>query len=187
MVHLQFAIPDDLSFPQAIALAQEILDLPTETDAAMQTAAIIGLLKTSNGARGFFVTFLTGDNPLADHPTDGILKALRSAPTTVADLMTKNLAMSTAMELTHQTNGDTDQAAGSARVKARSRQLIKQLQLPELQTSLQQLLDSTASEGGQYQDFLHRWGYDAMQRQAIHHTVSDILAINDAGSSDVIK
>jgi hypothetical protein len=174
-MELQFHVPADVSFPQAIALAEEILALPTDGDDAVQAQAIAALLQTMNGARGFFVTFLTGESFLADAPTAGILRALRSAPATVADLMTKNLAMSTAMQLTHQANGDTEQAAGSARVQARSRRLIAALQLPALQTELQLLLDSTCHDGGEYQEFLTRWGYDAEQRQAIQQVVAAIL------------
>jgi hypothetical protein len=173
---LQFHIPADVSFPQAIALAEAILALPIAPNDDVQSQAISALLQTANGARGFFVTFLTGESPLADAPTTGIIRALRSAPAMVADLMTKNLAMSTAMELTHQTNGDAAQAAGSARVQARSRRLITALQLPALQIELQQLLDSTTTNTGEYQEFLARWGYDAEQRQAIQQVVTAILA-----------
>ncbi len=173
---LQFHIPADVSFPQAIVLAEEILALPITPNDDIQSQAIAALLQTANGARGFFVTFLTGDYPLADAPSPGVIQALRSAPAMVVDLMTKNLAMSTAMELTHQAKGDADQAAGSARVQARSRTLIAALQLPELQTELQQLLDSTTTNTGEYQEFLARWGYDAEQRQAIQQVVAAILA-----------
>jgi hypothetical protein len=171
-MQLQFDVPADVSFPQAIALAEEILALPAEPDDGMQERAIAALLQTSNGARGFFVTFLTGESPLADTPTAGIIRALQSAPAIVADLMTKNLAMSTAMQLTHQANGDAEQAAGSARVQARSRTLIAALQLPALQTELQQLQASATTNSGEYAEFLARWGYDAEQRQAIQQVVA---------------
>jgi hypothetical protein len=94
---LQFHIPADVSFPQAIALADEILALSIAPNDDLQSQAISALLQTANGARGFFVTFLTGESPLADAPTAGIIRALRSAPAMVADLMTKNLAMPTEM------------------------------------------------------------------------------------------
>jgi hypothetical protein len=80
------------------------------------------------------------------------------------------------MQLTHQANGDRTAAAGSAQVKARTTQLIQHLQLPELQAKLQQLLDSTTHNGGEYQDFLARWGYDAQQRQAIQQAITAVLS-----------
>ncbi|MFM2428951.1 MAG: hypothetical protein RLZZ511_164 [Cyanobacteriota bacterium] len=174
-IDLQFQIPADVSFPEAIGLAQNILALPEDADDAIRAPAIAALVQTENGARGWFVSFLSGDATLADAPTAGTLRAMRSAPTVVADLMTKNLAMSTAMELTHRANGDLEQAAGSARVQARSRHLIAALNLPELQTELQALAATIAANGGQYQDFLDRWGYDDAQRQAIAAAVQAVL------------
>lgn len=171
----QFQIPDDLRFEQAIAIAQTLLKMPTETDDHLRETTITKLLQTNNGARGFFVTFLTSDSPLAETPTLGIINALRSAPDTVTDLMVKNLAMSTAMALTHQANGDIEQAAGSNRVKTRSVKLIQQLQLPQFSAKLQQLLNSCSGKSDEYQDFLNRWGYDAKQRQAIQQVVADVL------------
>jgi hypothetical protein len=174
-IDLQFQIPADVSFPEAIGLAQNILALPDDADDAIRAPAIAALLQTENGARGWFVSFLSGDATLADAPTAGTLQALRSTPAIVADLMTKNLAMSTAMELTHKANGDLEQAAGSAQVQARSRQLIQQLNLPELRTELQALAATIAANQGQYQDFLDRWGYDHDQRQAIAAAINALL------------
>jgi hypothetical protein len=162
---LQFSIPDDVTFPQALGLTQQILALPP--DDPVVEPALTALLKTENGARGFFVTFLSGDSQLVDAPTEGLIRALRTNPPIVADLMTKNLAMSTAMELHHQRQGDAANAHGSAKTKARSGQLIDKLKLPELQQQLQKMLESAMTQGGEYQDFLQRWSYDAEQRQAI--------------------
>jgi hypothetical protein len=171
---VQFTVPSDVSFPQAIGLAQQILALPPEDD--LLEVALTALLQTENGGRGFFVTFLSGDQILADAPPAGLIRALRSAPTVVADLITKNLAMSTAMELHHYRQGDQENAQASARVRQRSRHLIERLQLPELQAHLQQLLDTIINQGGAYQSFLDRWGYDDVQRQAIQATAQSLLA-----------
>ncbi len=171
---LQFTVPSDIKFEQAIGLAQQILALPP--DDPLLEVALTALLQTENGGRGFFVTFLTGPSPLADAPTDGLIRALRSAPTVVADLMTKNLAMSTAMEIHHLRQGDETHAAGSAQVKLRSRHFIQLLQLPELQTNLEQLLDSITHGSGEYQGFLDRWGYDQAQRDAIQAIVQSVIA-----------
>jgi hypothetical protein len=172
---MQFNVPSNISFEQAIGLTEEILSLSSPADELLQPA-IAALLQTSNGARGFFVTFLTGDSPLADVPTPGILTALRSAPEIVASLMVKNLAMSTAMQLHHQRQADPVNAAGSARVQARSRQLIQALALPEIRPELQQLLDSVSTGSGEYQSFLVRWGYDQAQLQAIQTVVATMIS-----------
>jgi hypothetical protein len=168
-----FSIPPEISFEQAIALTEDLLADQSVTEAELESA-IAALVQTANGARGFFVTFLTGDYSLADQPTAAVLQGLRSAPEQVADLLTKNLAMGTAMEITHRRNQTPDLAVGSARVQHRSQQLIQLLQLPALQASLQQLLTSVTSTAGAYQSFLNRWGYDAEQRQAIQQAIATI-------------
>jgi hypothetical protein len=172
---MQFTVPNNVTFEQAIGLAQEMLSLSLPADDDVLEPAIAALLQSANGARGFFVTFLTGDSPLADMPTPGILTALRSAPAIVASLMVKNLAMSTAMQLHHQRHDDPVNAAGSARVQARSQQLIHALAMPLMQTELQQLLDSVSTGSGEYQDFLVRWGYDQAQLQAIQAVIQEII------------
>jgi hypothetical protein len=163
-----------LSFEQAIAQTQQLLSQSVSPEQLQQT--ITELVQTDNGARGFFVTFLTGDFALADRPE--LLCALQSAPTRVADLLTKNLAMATAMELTHFRDGNPEQAAGSAKVQQHTRSLIQALQanLPELQTCLQQLALSLTSPSGEYHAFLERWGYDLEQRAAIQTALETVIA-----------
>jgi hypothetical protein len=165
-----------LSFEEAIALTQGLMAAPPDPD-ALQTA-ITELVQTDNGARGFFVTWLTGESPLADQPPGAVLAALKTAPERVAELLTKNLAMATAMELTHLRQQAPEQAAGSARVQQRTRHLIQLLQaeLPGLTACLQALATSvTSTDAGQYQGFLQRWGYDLEQRQAIQAVLSQVL------------
>lgn len=168
-------IDPQITFEQAIVLAQQLLDAPESPEQLQST--ITELLQTDNGARGFFVTFLTGDSALADHPIPPILNGLQTAPERVADLLTKNLAMATAMEITHLRQAVPDQAAGSARVKQRTQKLIQQLQgeMPALNTCLQELATSlTSLDAGQYQSFLQRWGYDLEQRLAIQTVVEEV-------------
>jgi hypothetical protein len=185
MMNLQFTIPPNLSFEQAIALTQELLAANPSED--ILESAIAALIQTMNGARGFFVTFLTGHSELADSPTVAILKGLRSNPTAIADLMVKNIAMPTAMKLTHDRNGHTDLSANSALTQKRSIHLVQQLALPEithllesLKTATQQSLTETTSKSDQikeYQGFLDRWGYDKEQRIAIIQAIDITLAL----------
>jgi hypothetical protein len=175
MPQLQFQVPEDVSFPQAIGLAQAILNLSPPLEDAVLEQAVGALVKSENGARGWFVTFLSGDSDWADQPADGVVRAMRSSPQLVADLMAKNLVMSTAMILTHRANGDEAQAAGSAQVQARSLKLIELLQLPELQAKLARMLAAAQGQGDDYQAFLERWGYDARQLAAIVQVVQQAL------------
>jgi hypothetical protein len=167
---LSFTVPAEVSFEQASALTQELLARP-EGPADRLEMAIAALVRTTAGARGFFVVFLTGDSPLADAPSAAVLRGLATAPEIVADLLVKNLAMSAAMELSHHRQGHPELAQESAQVQRRTRQLIHQLQLPALEARLQQLQTSLTTPTGAYQDFLERWGYDAPQRSAIQRAL----------------
>jgi hypothetical protein len=56
-----FLAPDDISFEDAIAFTQSLLPQMVETNLSESQIedAIASLVKTQNGARGFFVTYLT--------------------------------------------------------------------------------------------------------------------------------
>ncbi|ABB56551.1 hypothetical protein [Synechococcus elongatus] len=164
-------IPDHPDFGTAIALAQQLLALEP-TDAVIE--AIARLVASRDGARGFFVTYLTSDEPWADQPAPALIAALRSQPTYVEDLMVRNLAMSTAMGLTHERNADPAMAAQSQRVSRRSAEHLRQLQSPSLRQQIQDLQQSLTAEGP-FSDFLDRWGYDAEQRAAIASAIAPLL------------
>jgi hypothetical protein len=169
----EFTVPDALSFEEAIALTQALLDRIESgslSEAGVESA-IAALVRSENGARGFFVTYLSDPRALADHPTPAIVAALKNVPTVISSLLVKNLAMSTAMAISHRRNQNELQAQGSDQVANRSSRLIQALPLPDLQQQAQLLDQSIHTPGGTYQAFLDRWGYDAEQRQAIHQAL----------------
>lgn len=172
-----FAVPMTVTFEQAITLTQSLMDQLADQDLldAELEVAVSQLVQHENGARGFFVSYLTDPRPLADTPSPGLIQALRSAPELVAELLVKNLAMATAMAMTHRRNQNQDMAQGSDRVQQRVIRLIQQVQLPQVQSRLTQMQTSLETDTGPYQDFLNRWGYDAEQRQAITQALSQLL------------
>ncbi|KJH69989.1 hypothetical protein [Aliterella atlantica] len=160
---------EPLTFESAIALSQSLL---LQVDSGKLSEAEIGsqiaeLVKTENGARGFFVTFLTSNSSLADNPTDAVIQALRSSPEEVAELLVKNLAMSTAQELFHHRRQAEEMVHGSQQVQMRTANLIKLVDLDEVKERSQQLIDSATTGEGKYKAFLERWNYDAEQKQLI--------------------
>jgi hypothetical protein len=162
-----------LTFEQAIALTQELLaQMPDIPEPELQ-ATITHLVSTQNGARGFFVTYLTDDRPFADQPSAAVVQALQTSPEIVSELLVKNLAMSASMAIAHRRNGKEEMAQGSERVQRRSENLVQQLQMPEVMEKAAQCQASAASGTGEYQEFLDRWGYDAEQRQKI----ADVMGI----------
>jgi hypothetical protein len=65
-----------ITFEQAIAHTENLLNTDPIDDHELQQA-IADLIATDNGARGFFVTYLTGDWAIADHPPESVIQALR--------------------------------------------------------------------------------------------------------------
>jgi len=167
-----------LTFEAAIAQTQILLEQwqqgsLSELDLG---AAIALLVSTQNGARGFFVTSLTHANPLMDQPPPAVLQALQSSLDIVAELLVKNLAMSSAMAVTHRRNHNEALAQGSDQVQARSTLLIRLLHSPMIVEKVNQLHASIVTGAGDYQAFLTRWGYDAEQLQVIRTALERAIA-----------
>ena len=162
-------VPDGVSFEQAIVLTQSLLEQLEQgklSDAALADT-VSALVSSENGARGFFVTYLSDDRPLADTPVPAVLQALGTVPEVVAPLLVKNLAMSTAMGITHRQNQHEEMALGSDRVRSRTAQLIQMLPSAPLQHHAQALARTIDTGTGDYQRFLERWGYNLEQQHAI--------------------
>jgi hypothetical protein len=171
--NFNFAVPDAITFDQAIDLTHSLLaqiEAGSLPDSAIE-ATLAKLVSSENGARGFFVTYLTDDRPLADQPSPAVVNALKTSAEIVAELLVKNLAMSTAMGLAHRRNHNETMANGSDRVQQRTTQLIQLVQLPQVAEKASQLQQSASTGAGPYQPFLDRWGYDAEQRLAIQQAM----------------
>jgi len=169
---------ESITFEGAIELTQSLLSEieASRLSQAQIEQAVTSLVKTQNGARGFFVTYLTTDEgQVADQPSPGVIEALRSTPEIVAELLVKNLAMSAAMVVYHSRHQSEERAAGSARVQGRSRNLIQILQMPACQTIASQMLASLQSAEGEYEEFFQRWGYDDEQKLAIASAVGEAI------------
>jgi hypothetical protein len=162
-------ILEKLSFEEALEFTQTLLDRHA-TGALSETElqqAVTDLVASENGARGFFVVYLSDPRSQAAAPTNAIITALKTAPDVVAPLLVKNLVMSTAMAITHRRNQKEELATGSERVQGRSLNLIQHLQTAQLTEQAAALAHSLHTGNGTYQAFLTRWGYDAEQQQAM--------------------
>ena len=133
-------------------------------------------VKSENGARGFFVTYLTSDTDEANEPSESVVQALQSSPEIVAELLAKNLAMSAAMTLTHSRQGNEEMARSSERVRDRTTHLIVRVNLASVYDRCQKLLESATTGEGSYKAFLERWGYDTQQRRLICQALNSVIA-----------
>ena len=170
-----FSVPEKIDFEEAIALTQSLLERLEQGREEGIEAAVQKLTRTTPGARGFFVTYLTGDRHLADNPSQAVLRGLKSSPDIVAELLLKNLAMSSAMVVAHRRKSNEAMAKQSELVRERSGKLLQTLQFPSVPGLARELLNSARTGEGRYESFLGRWGYDAAQREAIWQSVELIL------------
>lgn len=170
-------IPEDVTFEDAIALSESLISQMQAGELSQPEAAeaITQLVKTANGARGFFVTYLNGEGTLADNPSPEVIQALESSPDTVAELLVKNLAMSATMAVTHRNNGNEEMAQGSDRVRSRTIRLIEQVELPQVRELAIALRESAVTGEGSYKAFLERWQYDAQQREVIRQVIDQVI------------
>lgn len=158
----------NITFEEAITLTEKFINEIPQLSESEKEAIVSSLVISENGARGFFVTYLTNDNPLVDKKSSGIVTALETSPEIVSELLVKNVAMSTAMKITHNRNNNLEMAEKSARVTQRSLNLISQLSLWQIKEKIELLIKTIEEEKGIYQEFLNRWGYDDEQKQAIY-------------------
>jgi hypothetical protein len=166
------------SFTEAIRISEELLAKLEECDfpSSQTKERIVSLISSLPGARGFFVSYLTGNFACSDEPPLELIEALTESPLPSLDLLVRNLVMSTAMAITHDRNGDAEAAKGSRLVAVRTKRLIGRLSLAELQEKIAQMR-STIQEGqGQYADFLKQWGYDRQQLAAAQEALESALA-----------
>jgi hypothetical protein len=169
-------VPENLRFDRAIELSQTfLLQLKNQTIAAGEITPFVSkLVATENGARGFFVTYFTLDDPICDEPQPEIMAGLAANPEIIADLLVKNLAMSVAQQIYHRRNQDPEMAASSATVTRRTLMSIDRLDSPRIRELAAELHTTIDRGEGSYTSFLERWKYDTEQKEAIAAAVSEI-------------
>jgi len=169
--------PESLSFPQAIATTQALMDQinANQLSEAEIQQRVLSILNSKNGGRGFFVAYLTSEMSLADHPSLGVLAGLKSTEEVSSELLVKNLAMSSAMAVVHSQNNDLESVAGSQKVCRRTCNLIQQLNLKLIKKELQELQNTLKNGRGEYQELLEHWNYNTEQKKAIEETISKYI------------
>jgi hypothetical protein len=170
------SVPANIKFDEAIELTQAFsIQLKKNELASSEIQDFVSaMVQTANGARGFFVTYLTAPDPSFDEPRSEIIAALRANPEIAADLLVKNIAMSTAQQLYHQRRNDPEMMASSATVATRTTKIIQQINLDRIWDLCRELVNTIRTGSGAYSDFLTRWGYDEEQKNSIAQVISQI-------------
>ena len=167
-----------ITFEQAIERTQDLIQKRENgiIEANQLQEEISSLVATENGARGFFVAYLTNNSSFPDQPSEAVLAALKTSPELVSELLVKNVAMSTAMAITHRRQDNESMAQSSDRVQQRSLNLIQHLKQQLAQEKAQRMRNSALTGEGEADiAFFQRWGYDQEQREAIAQQLEKIL------------
>lgn len=155
-----------LSFEEALRASEELLqDLEENPESTELLLRLRSMLSQQASCRAFFVILLTGEFFFSDNPSQSLLEALQES-SEVPELLSKNLVMSTATEITHKRKGDLENAAASASVAKRSGQIIRMMQSKSVRTKLLEMKASIKLGSGVFAEFLRRWQYDQEQLQA---------------------
>lgn len=179
----------EISFQGAIALTGRLLDqmAADQLSAADVEYAVGQLVKTQNGARGFFVGYLTDERFLAVEPSAAVRQAIAAVPSVTVELLVKNLVMAAAMALTHERQGNGTMADSSRRTSAQSANLLRGLLDPQTPTvarsrtvaTLAAMAESVRTGAGEYAEFLEKWGYDEPQRRQMASAIAPLHATDE--------
>ncbi len=131
------------------------------------------LVKSKGGARGFFAFTLSGDCPIIDRLPEPLVIQLRSVGKSIVDLTVRNLAMSSAMALQHERNGNFKQKLCSERISLRCIELLRVLETNSVKERVEKLIKAISGKGEDL-EFLNRWGYDEDQKQAIFDNLNNV-------------
>ena len=162
-----------LSFPQAIQATQSLMDKikHEQLDEKRIEKEVANIVNSKRGGRGFFVSYLTSNLSIADNPSVGIINGLRTSTKVVSELLVKNLAMSSAMAVTHLNNNDLVNFQLSQQVSRRTSNIIQKIQLDLIEKELKKLKHTILTGKGDYTNFLERWNYNCAQKQAIYKAI----------------
>lgn len=183
------------SFRSQVDRAAEILDAVYSNDTDSDGTEVHNLdqfLVSPETIRAFFVAWLSDEWSLDNKPAERIFEILRNKDATsaevLAEILVKNLTMSSAMALRHQQDGKDDLAKGSQTVQNRTGLVMERLGKDKtstistcLQSKSKELLaaiESAKSDNGKdmpFKDFLTRWNYDLKQLDAMEDSLNSVF------------
>lgn len=163
------------SFEGALRASEELLLLLGSAAAGAEPlSSAKELLSTIAGARGFFVSYLTGKSGVAQNPPADLLQVFCSSEI-AKELLVKNLVMSSATAVHHRRNKASEQEAASIMVAELAAQTLKRLPCDDWKQIARSMQSSLQDNGGNYTEFLQRWSYDSEQKTAASAAIKQAL------------
>lgn len=184
-------------FPARMAAApsfEDALDVAPgfcqELQSGGTPSGLTEFMSTSNGARGFFVHYLTDDDYTcadSDNVPAPLMESLDTAPASTIEVMLMNVVMSSATALAHRRAGNDELVTSCERTCKRASILIAAMwpRLPALRTAFGALSEAVESgflveappqraEVDEWVAFLARWKYDEEQTQLVSDALDAI-------------
>ncbi len=145
--------------------------------------AATDLVSSISGARGFFVALLTGEFQFGDEVPESAIRACEARSEITEELLTKNLIMSTCMEVEHGRKGAEENRTGSIRVQRRSIYMINKIKsetlkahLLDAKTAIDSKLSGSVQAENTFSTFFSRWPYDEEQLNAARNVITSLLS-----------
>jgi hypothetical protein len=177
-----------MTFDVAIAKSNHLIEQVGTGELSAEDALpeLLTITQSMNGARGFFVAFLTGDSQLSENPPAQFYQAFKQNKEIVYDLLAKNVVMSSATAHTHLMNNDPAAAEKSMAVARKTLTIIKNLNdsvISDTMKLMSEALEKQINDGDsagdselpQYVPFLRRWRYSKEQLDHVRNVLAQAL------------
>ncbi len=168
---------EETSFEKAINISIVLCNAWENGEVSDEVFAdkVYELFLSREGARAFLAVSLSKDGVLMERLPEALIFQLRAAGEIVIDLTVRNLAMSSAMAISHTRNGNFSQVEGSKRVTARCIDLLRRLEANLVRKYLATFLEAISGKGPEV-NFFERWNYDLEQKKAIALSLKKVSA-----------
>jgi hypothetical protein len=164
-----------VDFRDAIAAANELLAQCDQQQSQLSEQQLRPFLASEEAVRGFFVAFLPGEFRCTNVVPQALVNVLRENP--AADsVIVRNLVMSSATEAAHRRSGDQEKAQGSARVSARTADLIATVDSPSLWHTLADMRHTLLGHTVVFVEFFKRMNYGDDEKLAALSAVDKTLS-----------
>ena len=133
---------------------------------------IAELIKTRNGIRGFFAYTLSDkDCLLLDKLPLSLIYKLNEVGDAVAEIVVKNLIMSSAQIIIHRRNNNHEYEIASKNISGRCKTLLRLIETKSVVNSVNQVLRDLDSMGNSFDSSIK---YDSEQKEFIKKQIFDI-------------
>jgi len=164
----------ETSFTQAINISAQWCnewgeDLLSEEVLADRVAELI---KTKNGLRGFFAYALSDQNCyLLDKLPFSFVFKLQEAGDDVVEIVIKNLIMSSAQIIVHESDNNLEYKSNSENISERCKSILRVLETKSVTKNINQIINDLDNLGNSFDNSKK---YNDKQKEFIKHQIFDI-------------